>query len=118
MLGGGFALARGGRESGMSAMLGTHLSSLKDLPFLVVLFLVCLFAQVFTEFASNVAVANVMLPVLAEMSIAMEVHPLYLMFPAALSCSMAFHTPVGTPPNAIAAGVANIPTKDMVIICF
>lgn len=36
------------------------------------------------------------------------------MFPAALSCSMAFHTPVGTPPNAIAAGVANIGTKDIV----
>lgn len=78
----------------------------------------------------------VMLPVLGEMAIAMKVHPLYLMFPAALSCSMAFHTPVGmyfafqdgtlhsidqfsfqptgTPPNAIAAGVANIGTKDVV----
>lgn len=64
LLGGGFALARGGKESGMSAMLGTHLAGLKDLPFLLLLFLICLFAQVFTEFASNVAVANVMLPVL------------------------------------------------------
>lgn len=36
-----------------------------------------------------------MLPVLAEMALQMKVHPLYLMFPAALSCSMAFHTPVG-----------------------
>lgn len=58
LLGGGFALARGGKESGMSAMLGTYLSSLKDLPFLALLFLICLFAQIFTEFASNVAVAN------------------------------------------------------------
>lgn len=113
LLGGGFALARGGKESGMSAMLGTYLSSLSDLPFLLLLFLICLFAQVFTEFASNVAIANVMLPVLAEMALQMGVHPLYLMFPAALSCSMAFHTPVGTPPNAIAAGVANIGTKDI-----
>lgn len=55
----------------------------------------------------------VMLPVLSEMALQMGVHPLYLMFPAALSCSMAFHTPVGTPPNAIAAGVANIGTKDI-----
>lgn len=83
----------------MSKMLGTYLSGLKDLPFLLLLFLICLFAQIFTEFASNVAIANVMLPVLGEMALAMEVHPLYLMFPAALSCSMAFHTPVGTPPN-------------------
>lgn len=36
-----------------------------------------------------------MLPVLGEMALQMNVHPLYLMFPAALSCSMAFHTPVG-----------------------
>lgn len=70
---GGFALAKGGKESGMSALLGSHLSSLKDLPFLLLLFLICLFAQVFTEFASNVAIANVMLPVLAEMALQMEV---------------------------------------------
>lgn len=38
---------------------------------------------------------TVMLPVLSEMAIQMGKHPLYLMFPAALSCSMAFHTPVG-----------------------
>lgn len=48
-------------------------------------------------------------------AIAIEIHPLYLMFPAALSCSMAFHMPVGTPPNAIVAGVVNIPTKSMAI---
>lgn len=114
MLGGGFALARGGKVSGMSAMLGQSLNGLKALPFLVVLFLICLSAQVLTEFTSNVAIANVMLPVLAQLSAEMEVHPLFLMFPAALSCSMAFHLPVGTPPNAIVAGVANIPTKDMV----
>lgn len=58
LLGGGFALAKGGKASGMSAMLGLSLSSLKDVPFIVLLLLVCLFAQIFTEFASNVAVAN------------------------------------------------------------
>lgn len=114
MLGGGFALARGGKESGMSAMIGHSLSNLKELHIVVVIFLICLTAQILTEFTSNVAVANIMLPVLSEMSVQMEVHPLYLMFPAALSCSMAFHTPVGTPPNAIVAGLVNIPIKEMV----
>lgn len=50
--------ALGGKTSGMAAMLGKSLSSLKELPFLLLLFLICLVAQVFTEFASNVAVAN------------------------------------------------------------
>lgn len=115
LLGGGFALAEGGRVSGMSAMLGQSLAGLKTLPILLLLFVVCLTAQILTEFTSNVAIANIMLPVLAEMAIAIEIHPLYLMFPAALSCSMAFHMPVGTPPNAIVAGVVNIPTKQMAI---
>uniref|UniRef100_A0A1L8DEL7 Putative na+/dicarboxylate na+/tricarboxylate and phosphate transporter n=2 Tax=Nyssomyia neivai TaxID=330878 RepID=A0A1L8DEL7_9DIPT len=115
LLGGGFALAEGGRVSGMSALLGNSLSGLKTLPPLLLLFVVCLTASCLTEFTSNVAIANIMLPVLAEMAIAIEVHPLFLMYPAALSCSMAFHMPVGTPPNAIVAGVGNIATKDMAI---
>lgn len=67
LLGGGFALAEGGRVSGMSYILGNSLTSLKTLPPLVLLFVVCLTAQILTEFTSNVAIANILLPVLAEM---------------------------------------------------
>uniref|UniRef100_A0A182PTK9 Citrate transporter-like domain-containing protein n=1 Tax=Anopheles epiroticus TaxID=199890 RepID=A0A182PTK9_9DIPT len=115
LLGGGFALAEGGRVSGMSALLGQSLAGLKTLPPLLLLFVVCLTAQTLTEFTSNVAICNVILPVLAEMAIAIEIHPMYLMFPAAMSCSFAFHMPVGTPPNAIVAGVGNIAIKDMAV---
>ncbi|XP_058457407.1 protein I'm not dead yet-like [Malaya genurostris] len=115
LLGGGFALAEGGRVSGMSALLGQSLAGLKTLPPLLLLFVVCLTASTLTEFTSNVAICNIMLPVLAEMALAIEMHPLYLMLPAALCCSFAFHMPVGTPPNAIVAGVGNILTKDMAI---
>lgn len=67
LLGGGFALAEGGHVSGMSALLGRSLAGLKTLPPLLLLFVVCLTAQTLTEFTSNVAIANIMLPVLAEM---------------------------------------------------
>lgn len=116
LLGGGFALAEGGKVSGMSAMLGNSLAGLKTLPPLAILFCVCLACQVLTEFTSNVAIANIILPVLAEMAKAIRIHPLYLMLPAAISCSMAFHMPVGTPPNALVAGLVNIPTKEMVYL--
>lgn len=115
LLGGGFALAEGGRVSGMSALIGNSLSGLSSLPPLLLLFVVCLTAQTLTEFTSNVAITNIMLPVLAEMALAIKIHPMYLMMPASLSCSFAFHMPVGTPPNAIVAGVANISVKDMAI---
>lgn len=115
LLGGGFALAEGGKVSGMSSLIGQSLSPLKELPSLILILVICITAQTLTEFTSNVAIANILLPVLAEMAIAIEVHPLYLMYPAALSCCFAFHMPVGTPPNAIVAGVVNIRTKDMAI---
>ena len=88
---------------------------MKFLPPLILLLVVICAAQVMTEFTSNVAISNIILPVLAEMALAIEIHPLYLMLPAAITCSMAFHMPVGTPPNAIAAGYANIAIKDMAV---
>ncbi|XP_063708844.1 protein I'm not dead yet-like [Culicoides brevitarsis] len=115
LLGGGFALAKGGSESGMSAMLGNSLTPLKKLPKFLVLLIICIAGKCMSEFTSNVAISNIVLPVLAEMAIAFETHPLALMYPAALSCCFAFHMPVGTPPNAIVAGMANIRTRDMAI---
>lgn len=115
LLGGGFALAEAGQVSGMSALLGKSLSGLQSLPPLALLFVVCLAAQVLTEFTSNVAICNILLPVLAEMALVIKTHPLYLMLPAAMSCSFAFHMPVGTPPNAIVAGVGRIAIKDMAL---
>ncbi|XP_053689379.1 protein I'm not dead yet-like [Sabethes cyaneus] len=115
LLGGGFALAEAGHVSGMSALLGQSLSGLQSLPPMALLFVVCLTAQVLTEFTSNVAICNIIVPVLAEMAIVIKTHPLYLMLPAAMSCSYAFHMPVGTPPNAIVAGAGRIATKDMAL---
>lgn len=75
-------------------MLGSSLDVFKELPFLVLLFLICLVCQTLTEFTSNVAIANVILPVLGEMAIVIGKHPMLLMYPAALSCCFAFHMPV------------------------
>ncbi|XP_075164584.1 tricarboxylate transporter protein I'm not dead yet [Haematobia irritans] len=113
LLGGGFALSEGTKRSGMSDLIGQSLKGLKVLPLPVLLLVVILIAVFLTAFSSNVAIASIMVPVLMEMALAIEVHPLYLVLPAGLACSMAFHLPVSTPPNALVAGYANIRTKDM-----
>lgn len=68
LLGGGFALAEASKASGMSTLIAEHLHGFAELPRFTVLVISCVFATVLTQFSSNVAVANVLLPVLAEMS--------------------------------------------------
>lgn len=115
VLGGGFAIATGSTKSGLSKMLGESLTGLSSMNVVAILLMVCLFSGTVTELTSNVAVATIILPVLAEMCVAIKIHPLYLMLPAALCCSFSFHLPVGTPPNAIASAAGHIKTKDFVI---
>ncbi|CAL1679279.1 unnamed protein product [Lasius platythorax] len=115
VLGGGFAISEGSTTSGLSAMLGQSLIGLQKINVVAILLIVCLFAENVTELTANVAVANIILPVLAEMCVAIRIHPLYLMLPAALCCSFSFHLPVGTPPNAIASAAGRIKTRDFII---
>ncbi|CAH1134761.1 unnamed protein product [Ceutorhynchus assimilis] len=113
LLGGGFALAEASKVSGMSQLIADHLHGFAMLPRFWVMVISCLFATLLTQFSSNVAVANVVLPVLAEMSLVAKIHPMYLMMPAALSCSFSYCLPVSTPPMAIAAAPCNMSSKEM-----
>ena len=63
---------------------------------------------------SNVATCSILLPVLKELSVALEIHPLYLLLPVTLSCSYAFMLPVATPPNAIVYSASGMSTSEMV----
>lgn len=67
VLGGGFAISAGSTSSGLSEMLGQSLSGLQKINVVAILIIVCLFAETVTELTANVAVANIILPVLAEM---------------------------------------------------
>ncbi|XP_072745354.1 protein I'm not dead yet-like [Anoplolepis gracilipes] len=115
VLGGGFAISAGSTTSGLSAMLGQSLIGLQKINVVAILLIVCVFAENVTELTANVAVANIILPVLAEMCVAIRIHPLYLMLPAAICCSFSFHLPVGTPPNAIASAAGHVKTRDFMI---
>uniref|UniRef100_A0AAY4EX65 Solute carrier family 13 member 5b n=1 Tax=Denticeps clupeoides TaxID=299321 RepID=A0AAY4EX65_9TELE len=110
LLGGGFALARGSEESGLSRWLGNQLTPLHSVPPWAIAVILCLLIALFTECTSNVATATLFLPVLSQ-SIGMN--PLYVMVPCTLSASFAFMLPVATPPNAIVFSHGYLKVSDM-----
>ncbi|KYN42550.1 Protein I'm not dead yet [Trachymyrmex septentrionalis] len=67
LLGGGFAISKGSVASSMAKRVGEALVPLRHLPPIVILAVVCFFEGLATEFTSNVGVANITLPVIAQM---------------------------------------------------
>ncbi|XP_021142750.1 solute carrier family 13 member 2 isoform X1 [Columba livia] len=113
LLGGGFALAKGSEESGLSSWLGTKLTPLQQIPPPAIAFLLCLLVATFTECASNVATTTLFLPIVASMAEAICLNPLYVMLPCTVSASLAFMLPVATPPNAIVFSYGQLKVIDM-----
>lgn len=113
LFGGGFALATGFKESGLSIWFGGHLAGVASLHPLWVILLISLAMTFLTELTSNTATTEMILPILAGMSISSGIDPLLLMIPATMSASMAFMLPVATPPNAIIFGTGRISVARM-----
>ncbi|NXS56454.1 S13A2 protein, partial [Brachypteracias leptosomus] len=113
LLGGGFALAKGSEESGLSAWLGSKLTPLQEIPHPAIALILCLLIATFTECTSNVATTTLFLPILASMAEAICLNPLYVMLPCTLSASLAFMLPVATPPNAIVFSYGQLRVVDM-----
>ncbi|NXB45196.1 S13A2 protein, partial [Leucopsar rothschildi] len=113
LLGGGFALAKGSEESGLSRWLGSKLTPLEKIPHPAIAFLLSLLIATFTECTSNVATTTLFLPILASMAEAICLNPLYVMLPCTLAASLAFMLPVATPPNAIVFSYGQLKVIDM-----
>ncbi len=114
LFGGGFALARGFADSGLTLWIGEQLAFLTGVDWLWMLFAVTALVIFLTEVTSNTATASLMLPVIGALAAAAEIQPLSLMAPAALAASCAFMLPVATPPNAIVYGSRHVPILAMV----
>lgn len=108
MFGGGLALAMGMSASGLADWLGQMLLPLKAVPLPLVALVVVAFVVMITEFASNVAAATGIMPVVAALVVALGADPILLALPAALAASWGFMLPSGTGPNAIAWATGHI----------
>jgi len=114
LFGGGFALAQGFVQSGLSVWFGEQLAGLASVDPIVLTTANVTMMSFLTELTSNTATTEMILPILAGLSTTIEVNPLLLMIPATLAASLAFMLPVATPPNAIVFGTNRIRVKDMV----
>lgn len=115
MFGGGLALAAGMTASGLATWLGQSLLPLQALPLWVVALAVVALVILITEFASNVATASGIMPVVASLTVALGADPLLLALPAAMAASWGFMLPAGTGPNAIAWATGRIALPRMVL---
>ncbi|MBL0329144.1 MAG: SLC13/DASS family transporter [Bacteroidetes bacterium] len=113
LFGGGFALAKGFELSGLSTWLATQLKFTPDTNIYVLIFLMCVLVCIISEFASNVACIQLMLPVLIAIQHSMNIHPLLLMVPATLAASLGFMLPVATGANTIVFGSKRVRVNDM-----
>lgn len=113
LFGGGFALASGFKESGLSQWFGDQLFWLKGVHPIVIILSVTLLITFLTELTSNVATVETFLPVLAGLSMSIEINPLLFMLPATISASLAFMLPSATAPNAIIFGTNRLKVLDM-----
>jgi len=115
LFGGGFALAGGIKETGLSTLIGEQLKFLAPYPSYVLVGGISTLMTFMTEVTTNTATTNMILPIIAGISESIEVPPLLLMIPATLSASCAFMLPVATPPNAIVFASGYVPIRKMVL---
>ncbi|KLI62936.1 SLC13 family permease [Aurantiacibacter marinus] len=113
MFGGGLALAGAMTRTGLADWLGNALLPLAGVPVIVIALALVAMVILITEFASNVATASGIMPVVAALAVAISGESggnvvLLLAMPVALAASWGFVLPAGTGPNAIAWSTGRI----------
>ena len=114
LFGGGMALAKAFGETGLAVWIGEQLTDLENLPLILLILVLVAAVNFLTEVTSNLATTAMLLPILAPMAVAMNIHPYFLLIAATLAASCAFMLPVATPPNAVVFGSGHLQIKDMV----
>lgn len=114
LFGGGIALGRAVRDTGLSAWIGENLEPLSVLPPIVFIAFVVALVIFLTELTSNVATMTTLAPILGALSVAIGAAPASLLAPAAVAASCAFMLPVATAPNAIIYATDEIPIGKMI----
>ncbi len=113
LFGGGFALAKGFVVSGLSLWIAQQFQALSGVNIVLLVAVVAFTLSILTEFTSNTATAQMVLPILAAVAVGLKINPLILMLPGTIAASLAFMLPVATPPNIIIFGTGRVTIPQM-----
>ena len=113
LFGGGFALAQGFQQSGLTEWIGLQLDFLRDVHWFLLILAVAVVTIFLTELTSNTATASMLLPIVAGLAAAAGQDALLPMVATALAASFAFMLPVATPPNAIVFASRQVSIAEM-----
>ena len=115
LFGGGITLSKVMQVSGASEVLGQMVAdTFGGANPLLVIFIVCIFIIILTEFTSNTASAALLVPVFAGVATQMNLPPEVLVLVIGIGASCAFMMPVATPPHAIVFGSGLIRQREMI----
>ncbi len=118
LFGGGFALAKGFEISGLSQWIALKINVFFQLPLWIFLIGLSFIITIISEFASNVACIQLMLPIIISIQNQNQLDPLTFTLPATLAASLGFMLPVATAPNTIVFGTQKIPMKNLLKMGF
>jgi len=114
LFGSGLSIGSAMGISGLDKILASSLgSAIIGQPAAVVLLAVSLVCVALTSFASNTATAAILVPIVIPMASVLGVDMTALAVLVAMSVSIDYITPVGTPPNAIACSSGYVRPKDL-----
>jgi sodium-dependent dicarboxylate transporter 2/3/5 len=117
LFGGGIALGEAMFSTGLAKVLGEGFIALTGVTGLWSLTAAALaLAIVLTEFCSNVAAANMLVPLVIGAASQLGVSAIPPALAAGLGASCGFMLPVATGPNALVYGSGHIPTRSMISV--
>lgn len=118
LFGGGIALASALAKVGLIDLIGNSIASYQGLGILTIISLLIFVMLFMTELMSNVALVAIFVPVVAGISIGLDVPVLHMCIPVAMASSCAFMLPMATPPNAIVFASGYIKVYQMARVGF
>jgi len=115
LFGGGMCLGQLMIHTGMAKSLGEALSAwVPAQGGLALLFIVCSLAVVVSEATSNIASANMVVPVVLAMASTVGADAADLALAATAACTFGFMLPVSTPANALAYATGYVSLRQMI----